>query len=523
MRFLALAVGILTALVNAQGEPLKIAGRVVNGVTGEALENVRVSMFRSGQELSTSITKSDGRFQFFAEKGTYHLFAERTDFGRQGYGRHPGGFGVAIIADGATASDNLVFRLFPPSAISGKVLDTAGEPVENALVHLIRASVVWGRRKLVTQGFAHADDRGRFRFGRLTSGNYYMIASGTPWHSGQGEAQSQRPAATFLPSHFPNSNSVKNAAPLVLRAGEEAEADFTLTERPGYGIQLHVEGEIARGAQVQLKAEGLGSLDRFQYSGALYGNDLSIPAVAPGSYELIVEGQNKGRTVAASARVKPSTAKVSVLVTPRPLPRVTGKLTCDGRAPSSVSTLRVISWDETLNAPTTQSISPEGDFEFPALRKGRILLSTVGADCYSSRLLRDGQEVPNRWLMVEGEDISGITIEGLSGVAEVKGFVRRGANKIEGVFALLAPTKDSSDPGDFHAFTTDSDGSYAFWNVRPGEYWLYAVDEDDFEFANRQVIASHLKGAERILVLPGRKYEKDIQLLGGGDRPAPFF
>jgi hypothetical protein len=102
-------------------------------------------------EQSAVMTGEDGKFSFDAPKGKFVLMAEyrgaRQPFGQRGPGL---GFNVAIFTGPDQDTSNLVFKWYAPGAISGKVLDEHNEPVEGALVQLIRVNVAAGRKTRAT-------------------------------------------------------------------------------------------------------------------------------------------------------------------------------------------------------------------------------------------------------------------------------------------------------------------------------------------------------------------------------------
>jgi hypothetical protein len=133
-------------------------------------------------------------------------------------------------------------------------------------------------------------------------------------------------------------------------------------------------------------------------------------------------------------------------------------------------------------------------------------------DCFPDRVLLDGKEVTDRTLNVGSEPMRGLVVESSSGLAQVKGFVRKGEQKMSGMLALLIPVRDTKDPSLNLSFMTDSDGSYSYPAVQPGEYWILATDDTELEFANPKVMESYLKFAEKVLIAPRGKYEKDLEI-----------
>jgi hypothetical protein len=105
-----------------------------------------------------------------------------------GQGR-PGGPDRALdLADGERVGDAII-RLWRYGVITGTVLDEAGEPAIDLPVRAYRRLTVDGRPQLMPPAqTARTDDRGRYRFARLTPGDYVVVVPLT---------QSTLPGATY--------------------------------------------------------------------------------------------------------------------------------------------------------------------------------------------------------------------------------------------------------------------------------------------------------------------------------------
>jgi hypothetical protein len=167
---------LLLAALSAAAQTFPIAGAAVDASSGSPMKRVRVTMnpYARNNEQSAVMTGEDGKFSFDAPKGKFVLMAEyrgsRQPFGQRGPGL---GFNVAIFTGPDQDTSNLVFKWYAPGAISGKVVDEHNEPVEGALVQLIRVNVTAGRKMRATAAWAYTDDsrpvsvwtaRGRYLF-----------------------------------------------------------------------------------------------------------------------------------------------------------------------------------------------------------------------------------------------------------------------------------------------------------------------------------------------------------------------
>ena len=268
-RLLSSLLLLLGALVCQGQDGFEIAGVIVNAHTGAALANAHVAVEVTGTSriVGNMVTGTNGRFSFHLAAGKYNLHGGPRD-AIELYGRVlDGQLGSSIIVGPGLNTSNLTFRWYPVGAITGKVIDEAGEPVEGALVHLLRSTMSGGRR--VTSPFtsARTNDRGEYRFGRLLSATYYVAVSGAPWYA-QNLVRTLAPLAVpeapdsplnhvaFRSIYYPNSPTPEHAAPLVLESGGELRADFSLQPTPGATIRVTTD-PIPQRATLSLMAPGL--------------------------------------------------------------------------------------------------------------------------------------------------------------------------------------------------------------------------------------------------------------------------
>ena len=202
---LALAAGILSqgqlpGLPQAAPRSALVVGQVIDAGTGTpisgALVEVRmqatlaapVNPFtgRPGPPQLTQtprvLTGSDGRFVFRQlPKCKCMLTAEKPGYLSGAYGRRrPGGDSQALVlVDGQKISGIRIF-LWRHSAISGVVVDEAGEPVVGIQMRAFLRITVAGQRRFSTTGsVGWTDDRGVYRIHGLLPGDYLVAAMST--------------------------------------------------------------------------------------------------------------------------------------------------------------------------------------------------------------------------------------------------------------------------------------------------------------------------------------------------------
>ncbi len=512
---------LLAAALSAVAQTFPIAGVVVDASSGAPMKRVRVTLSPYGRNTGERgvITGEDGRFSFDVAKGKFTLIAEyrgyREPFGQRGPAL---GFNVAIFTGPGQDTSNLVFKWYAPGAISGKVLDEHNEPVEGALVQLIRVNVAGGRKMRATAAWARTDDRGQYRFGPRAGGAYFLAVTGEPWFSKAqqvglpGRESDTQPVRSFAPVYYPNAAEPGAAQAIELAPGAEVSADFRLMTVLGVNVRVHCEHPQGQQMLVSLVSEGIEGLDTFQRQEWMYGNDLTIAGVLPGKYQLRVEGRN-GATSMARRMIEVGGADLNLDVALTTWPSVSGTVTFPGKRPSRTVYVRLV--DESNNATISRVLDANNSFKFETVQPGRHLLQLTGADGFFAVAVDvKGAPAQGAWIDLQpGAQVKAdILASGETGT--VKGFVMNGDKPAAGVLAVLAPAKDTGDPGNFLSFQTDSDGSFDYQLVRAGDYILFAADRLDLEYRNPAVVRDYLASGTPVRVAPHATVVQNVSLAG---------
>ena len=341
-----------------------ISGSVVRATTGEPVVRATLTLTRvrgpnagprgggpqgpqaqaqlQQQLQSTTATTDDqGKFQFTdVEAGTYRLFAARNGFSRQEYGQRsvnrPGT--VMNVATGQQLTD-VVFRLTPAATVSGRVLDTNGDPLTGVTVQALRSTYdASGRRTLQPAASARTNDLGEYRLYWINPGRYLVSANSArsaldiiTSQASQAAAQAQNPqqaqpaaqaAAIFGPganpnevvdpgftlTYYPGTADPSRALAIDLQPGREIPAiDFTLARTARVRLTGRVidaqTGQPPRNATVSVSPRDstssslLDALIGMDPGNTRYDGDTGefvLQNVTPGSYwlQVIAQGSN---------------------------------------------------------------------------------------------------------------------------------------------------------------------------------------------------------------------------------------
>jgi len=196
------------------------------------------------------------------------------------------------LTDGASTS--LTVRLVRGGAITGRVVDEAGDPLSRVSVRALRKDSGYGMPRFATSGSSgQTDDRGQFRIYDLAPGDYYVSAN----LMGQGPVGPRAPAEPgprmgYLPTFHPGVPGLDGAQLVAVKAGQDAAGvDFGMLR--GRLCRLTATAADSTGAPLSTRMGGLllhprnRELGTFARSAFPQGDGtFTIPDVPPGEYIL---------------------------------------------------------------------------------------------------------------------------------------------------------------------------------------------------------------------------------------------
>jgi hypothetical protein len=160
-----------------------ISGVLVDGNTGQPVAGAIVAIVggdRGTQPAGATrmLTDASGRFVFSRlPAGSYSLSASKIGYLSSRFGQSDPSINTmrAIRVAEGEAFTKTQMTIWRPGAISGTVLDEAGEPVVGVLVRVVTQVMIAGRPQLASGLSARTDDRGRYRAAGLYSGRYVVM------------------------------------------------------------------------------------------------------------------------------------------------------------------------------------------------------------------------------------------------------------------------------------------------------------------------------------------------------------
>jgi hypothetical protein len=473
-----------------------IAGLVVDGVTGKPITAAVVAV--SGPTLLGTwqvpkvLTDTDGRFVFGGlEAGLCTVTATKGGYADGVPGRRrAGGSAPPVRLTAADASVNVTVPMWRYSAISGTVVDEAGEPVVNVQVRTLSRDAGTGRYRKGPATFT--DDRGAYRVGALVAGDYLVVAVPSPL-----ALTTARRREVYPPTFHPSTLAPAQAGHVTLGSGED---------RGGVDVQVasviaaRVSGVLLNGGRpvpltpVLLVPSG---------SDAVPGDILSprsatdsrgaftFAAVAPGRYEVRASSGGSGAAAWTALPVVVTGEDIDALaVTMNPALRITARSRFEGTAPLPPSgSLRFADAPFTLEAVDRDfdmlslgaTFGESGTFSVTGFLPGRyrVRVPSPPRGWTLKAALVDGIDVSETPFDLK-KDVTDLTLVFTDRPSSVKGHVEAREPAVAVIFTADASAWIDASPTSrrFRDARVDDNGDFVINGVPPGEYYAIAVSED---------------------------------------------
>jgi hypothetical protein len=387
-----------------------------------------------------------------------------------------------------------------------------------------------GRKHWEQRGTTETDEDGRFRFPNLMPGTYYLRAG--PSNEGtQLLATSERPKTGFPFVYYPGVPDVSAASPIQLSAGQQAEADFSLSAVPVYQLSGTVTGYLPeQGVGVQVFNPS-GDEASFTARLNMESGVIHVDNVPAGSYIVRAFSRMPAQTLRAEARVNVASnlenlrlvlgPAISIPVVVRLESRNSSNLTAAGknsnqdRPPVSV---RLISNETTspgLDSTLVQQGSGRNSTVLQNVESGTYAVDvTAQAPWYvqsatygQTNLLYDDLSVatsgPSYPMEIVLRDDS----------ASIAGSVRTSDGSVSQATIIVAPQPASKiTPKVAQA----PSGSFNLAGLAPGEYLLFAFDTNGLEYSNPDVLEGYASQATHITLSPNQSAQVVVDLIRAG-------
>ena len=461
-------------------QPASVSGTVTNAVTGEPILRAHVmvrctSGDRQKGQTYGALTNEKGEFSITpVPPGDCSIDAERVGF------VSPSRRESFSLASG-THKDGVKLPLMPTGAITGRVVNVAGEPAEGVNVS---AEMANGNSWNVT-----SDDKGEFRIGGLRPGKYRVKATPQsmpfpPEIRTDGSVE-QHDAATY----YPDLLDVKTAQRLEVKAGAELSGiDIQLVRTPMVQVSGKITGMPAdlKNVMVNVQPFGQGATVRADGSFTMWRLD-------PGKYTL--QAQHWGgqtRLMSAPVEIEVTSANLEhVELRMVPPFEIAGQLHFDdeqarefpqppkrpdGTSPPAPPQQRRVQLFP-VNGQNVQmvdsTVGADDSFTLERVQPARYRAVLTGHSGYVKSIRAGDTETEGEILDVRNGSPGPVTVTVSSNFCEISGTVSDSKGPVQNAYVMLV---SQEDPSVTQSTQSDS-GTYKF-RVPPGKYKLAAVGED---------------------------------------------
>jgi hypothetical protein len=501
---------------SAANTKFKIAGTVVNSITGAPLGKARITLMDTANRANmlSVITADDGHFEFYSlYRAKYSLEGARRGFISAAYEQHEQ-FSTAIVTGPDFNTENLVFRLTPLAFVSGRVIDETGEPVRKANVILYVENHQGGMKRTVRRGADTTDDEGYYEFSALAPGNYFVSVSAKPWYafhsspparSGGSSSPGISPLDVGYPTTYNNgATDSQSATPFPLQAGDHVQVDVHLSPVPVVHLTFRVPQDQQQFQMPQLQRRVFDTVEYVEHEGmqSIAPGVYELGGVPAGKYSVLLPDSQSGRPQQSSEisldkdgqelDVSHAEAMASLKLSVK-MPR---------QAPVSQQ-VTVGLQDSRIRIIAANAIDASGEVTLEGIPPGKYALVAFSPDSAYSvvRTVFSGVETSEHVLtLTAGSSLSGTVFLAL-GVVAVEGFVHRGGKPSSGVMVALIPKDPRSHLDMFRRDQSDSDGSFTLPAVIPGTYTLIAVEDAwGFQWMQPDVLNRYLQHGQNLTI-----------------------
>jgi protocatechuate 3,4-dioxygenase beta subunit len=513
-----------------------IRGRVVRP-DGLPVRHARVQLSSAEYLFSpyATIADGDGRYEFGdLRAGGYRIAATDTGFRTVEFGQRGGAdHGEPIAVAAGAAVDDVDVTIPRGRAISGRILDEYGDPIENANVRVDRIAASRGRARLTSvSGIAsrQTDDRGRFRIFGLLPGRYVVSAVVGELVPGWETADLPGYVRTYYPGV-----TAAGAAQLVdvNDDGEPLNTEFALTRgRAGRitGRALRGSGAPFDGSVWLLESARSGAIATAPRRQPAHGDGtFEFDHLAPGEYIVQAATSRESYEVEGefgAAFVQVDGDDASVVVRMSAGSSVAGRVTFDHEPPAPAAAgagitvtahaadvdLRSIADNPVANA----TVSDDWTWQIAGLNGPRRLTVTGLPQGWSlERILVNGLEVTDQPLPFGAADqsLQDVEIVIADRGASLSGRVAAAGDRTLPGASVVAFATDRArwyDGTRFVQLAGTVRGTFGFQALPAGDYYVAAIDKSATALLEDRIddpgfLESLVEGAARVTLRAGER------------------
>lgn len=507
-----------TALL-AQTKPAVVDGKIVNSITGETLRKVEVTLATSlvseqmeammmqlgggvdpdgpgpgapktERKSFSATTDASGKFHFEAPAGDYYLTAKHAGYVDLHY-KPRGKFAVngKIHLAAADEMTDVVMRMTPQGAVSGRVIDEDGDPVAGAMVTAQSYSYAGGKRRLTPGDSGQTNDRGEFRLGKLAPGQYYVNATNQFMTNMMAEAppppKDGAPEMAYVATFYPKTTDPTLAASVDVAAGADLSGFVIQLQKSRVtrvkGKATGPDGAPLKNAQLMLMSfTNIGSM-RMKMISDPQGK-FEITDVQPGQYiAMTIQMNGSSPTMHMQPLTVPNEGLNDVQLGGQTDGTVTGNVVVAGEGKVALKDLRVsLGGEEVVAMPVFGTVSETGAFTLNKVSQAQyeVSLAHVPDGAYLQSVQWGGREMLGKPVDFSAGFAGALKIVLGTDGGSFETTVMRDDKPVSDATVVLLP----ADPAGRFTRTTksgesDAAGRVTFKDVAPGSYLAFAWEK----------------------------------------------
>ena len=450
---------------------------------------------------------ANGNFVFEAvSPGRYNLSAQRSGFISQNYGARSAfntGPGAVLTLAPGQAMKGLNFKLIPQGVITGRVVDSDGDPVQGAQIRVMRVFRVRGQRRLSPTGGSGTDDQGDYRVANLSPGTYFVVADNiNPRMFAQYETV--RPGRTpnhqsNVATYYPNGLDAASATPVEITPGSELRGiEIQMRREAVYSIRgLLIDGATGKPVAANVNARPKDSLGFGIGMGGTNSREdgtFELRNLLPGVYLLFAASNNGAQGTATEEITIMDSDLTGVKLALTQGATMTGTIKLEGASPEARTNVNVrpnilLRGAEVSNRSSGAQSKPDGTFELQGIAPAKyfVYVDNLPDGMYVKSVRSGGQGVTHTPLDLTSGVSGTLDILFSPHAAEVTGTVRNSDGEtLPGVQVTLWPKEVQPNKmlGGTITSATDQHGDFRIASLAPGDYFVASWEELEQGFSN---------------------------------------
>jgi hypothetical protein len=532
-----------------------VQGQIIQQPGGQPIRKANVRLSGTAEEQAeetefVAVTDANGRFKIEDVKpGAYRVAYDHPGF-VDAEKRHHGNGMLLSLAAGQEIKD-LTFHMLPAAVITGRVTDIDGDPVPRVSVAALPPHF-WQDRDPNASGWGVTNDLGEYRISDLAPNSYAIVAD-PPFRlvrPAQPANAAEKNGSVYVATYYPGSSERSHAISVDLHAGDEVPVNITLAVAQPF----HVRGQVTN---LPVEAQEDANIVLRPFDGDFTRKvspwpvdkegKFDISGVFPGSYSvLLISGSYQHPSVMRGNQTVQVTSSdlEGLRISPVPNGQVRGRFRMDNggkmdwsqtevelhsplpgkswRGSARDISMQALWWDD---RPAHTEVKKDGSFEIKDVPPDTYLLSMRSSGkvldgCFVKAVKLGEEDVGDAGFRVVGGSYSLDVVVGANG-ATVDGFVRNDEDKsASDVYVFIAPSGEASQRRDLYQFTrTDNRGHFSLTGLNPGEFLLFAADEDPIQtdLMDPQFIHTHESLRKKVQLKEGEHQSVELKLVPSGN------